>query len=149
MKGKISAGLALLVLLLMASVVYFAPWRLPPEPPAVYAHVRAPFMASSATAEQIRPGRHSNEECFCLEVGFHILVGLDAVRTFKGPPLVSFRITKEGATDHIRIVRSSGSTKVDEDLAGQIARQRYAFPRDCGEWLVTVTPSIEFSDSWD
>lgn len=148
MNGKISAGIALLMLLLIASVVYFAPWRLPPEPPAV-SHVKAPITASSATLEQIHPARHSNEECFCLEVGFHILVGLDAVRTFKGPPLVSFRITKEGATDHIRIVRSSGSIKVDEDLAGQIARRRYAFPRDCGEWLVTVTPSIEFSDSWN
>jgi hypothetical protein len=148
MNGKIGAGLALLVLLLMASVVYFAPWRFPPAPPAVYTHVKPPFTPSSATVEQIHPARHSNEECFWPEVGFHILVGLDAIRTFQGPPVVSFRITEYGVTDQIRIVRSSGSTKVDEDVAGQIARRRYAFPRDCGGWLVTVTPSIEFSDSW-
>jgi TonB-like protein len=147
MNGKISAGL-LLVLLLMAFLAYFVPWRLPTEPPAVYAHVRAPYMASSATVEQIHPGRHRSEECFCPEVAFHVVIGLDAVRTVQGPPVASFRITKDGATEQIRIVRSSGSTKVDEDVTGQIARRRYAFPRDCGGWLVTVTPSIEFSDSW-
>src|SRR5947209_6027383 len=132
MNQKISAIVVVLVLLLV-SVVYFAPWRLPPDPPAVYTHVKPPFMVSSATVRQIHPGRHRNEECFCLEVGFHILIGQNAVTTFKGPPVASFRIRDDGATDQIRIVRSSGSIKVDEDLAGQIARRRYAFPRDCGE----------------
>lgn len=155
MNAKISAGL-LLVLLLMASLAYFAPWRLPAEPPAVYTHIKAPFTAASATVEQIHPARHRNsEKCFYYELGFdmpvlfHMLIGLDAVRTFKRPPLASFRITEHGAPDQIRIVRSSGSTKVDQDFAGQIAGRRYTLPQDCGEWLVTVTPSITFSDSWN
>jgi hypothetical protein len=148
MKGKISAGIALLVLLLMASVVRFAPWRLPPEPPAVYTHIKPPFMAASASIRQIHPCRHRSEECFCPVIRFHLVIGLDAVRTFERPPVVSFRTTEGGAPDQIRIVRSSGSIKVDEDLAGQIVRRGYAFPRGCGEWLVTVMPSIEFSDSW-
>jgi hypothetical protein len=148
MNRKISAGLALLALLSIASLVYFAPWRLPPEPPAVYTHVKPPFRASSATIEQIHPCRHRSEECFCPVIRFHLVIGLDAVRTFKEPPVVSFRTTEDGATDQIRIVRSSGSIRVDEDLTGQIARRGYTFPRGCGGWLVTVTPSIEFSDSW-
>ena len=93
MKEK-SAEVLLCCASLVASVAYFAPWRLPPAPPAV-SHVEGP---SWATVEQIHPARHSNEECFWPEVGFHILVGLDAVRTFKGPPGVKFQSYRRGSS---------------------------------------------------
>ena len=146
MNRKIVFGLAALAILVLASLAFSLKVRVP-EPDALRMNIRPPLTASSATTQAIRPARAAKPDCSCPDpdAWFSLQVRVGVATTYREPPIASFRITDQGSTDQIKVVRSSGSSVVDRDLTEQIARRSYASLKGCGGWRVTVTPLVEFT----
>jgi hypothetical protein len=114
-----------------------------PEPKPPHADLKPPPTASTITMEEI--GASSKQDCWCPLASFAIVVHGNAIATYKEPPVVRFRITRKGVTEEVHIVRSSGSTRVDQDFVDQIPGKGFLVPEGCGGWNVTVAPSVEFA----
>src|SRR5580765_2815772 len=132
------------VLVLLAIVIFLRLRMLDvPEPKPPHADLKPPPIAPTVTFEDIAPSKH--RPCWCPLASFELVVHGDAIASYKEPPKVRFRITREGVAEEIHIVRSSGSTRVDQQFVDQIRGKGALVPEGCGGWNVTVVPSVEFA----
>jgi TonB family protein len=118
---------------------------------------RVPMQASAATVECTR-GLVVNLESAngewsviqdhppCTVIGIFLLVvkaTADEMRKLNCRPLVSFEVAPSGLVSDVKLVRSSGSTTLDEKAVRQIIAYRY--PRhNCGMCKMSISMNVDF-----